>query len=203
MKQSLLLLLCCALLVPSDICIGQVITHDSCVDSTRRVLGPFAGEYDVRAAFRNGPARWDSSAAHSRFAWEFGGCLMREDFSGSRFDEPYQYIAIWGTSGVAPQRVQRIFVHSQHGLLGLSEGGWNAAGDSLIVEDSAFIRGQWIRQRNVLSRPREGSFVSQSWRSEDEGHTWFLTQRAQYVRHGPQPAGAQTGTCPRRHSRGW
>jgi hypothetical protein len=94
MKRSLLLLLCCVLLSSPDICIGQVITHASCVDSTRRILGQFVGEYDVRAGFRGGPTAWNSSAAHSRFTWELGGCLMREDFSGRRSDEPYQYIAI-------------------------------------------------------------------------------------------------------------
>jgi hypothetical protein len=184
MKRSLFLLLCCVLGSP-DICIGQFVTHASCVDSTMRILGQFVGEYDVRAEFRAGPMGWDSSAARSRFGWEFGGCLLREDFSTRRSGEPYEYIAIWGTSGAAPHRVQLVFVHSQHGLLGLSEGGWNAAGDSLVVDDSVFVRGQWVHQRNVFSRPREGSFVSQGWRSEDGGRTWFLTQRAFYARHRP------------------
>jgi hypothetical protein len=78
--------------------------------------------------------------------------------------------------------VQRLFVHSQHGLLGISEGDWNAARDSLIVEDSVLVRGQWIRQRNVMTRPAAGRFTVEGWRSEDGGKTWFLTNRARYSR---------------------
>jgi hypothetical protein len=76
--------------------------------------------------------------------------------------------------------IQRFFVHSQHGLLGLSEGSWNPTGDTLVVEDSALVRGAWIRQRYLLSRPRAGAFTAEGRRSEDGGKTWFVTYRVRY-----------------------
>lgn len=159
-----------------------LITHGACVDSSARSLGVFIGDYDVDASFRSGSGAWDSSSAHSQFIWVLGGCIMRENFVGRSFNRPYEYLALWGTSGPGSHRVQRLFVHSQHGLLGISEGDWNAARDSLIVEDSVLVRGQWIRQRNVMTRPVAGRFTVEGWRSEDGGKTWFPTNKARYSR---------------------
>jgi hypothetical protein len=164
------------------LCLAQGVTHGSCVAATTRDLAMFVGEYDVRAAFRAGPTAWDSSAARSTFRAELGGCLVRENFAGLRYGEPYAYTALWGTSGTAPHTIQRVFVHSQHGLLVLSAGAWNATGDSLVVDDSSFVRGAWVRERSVLSRPGPDGFTAVNWRSEDGGKSWFPTFRARYVR---------------------
>lgn len=149
---------------PSDRRPPPLITHAACVDSSARSLGIFIGDYDVDASFRSGTGAWDSTHARSQFGWVLGGCILREDFVGRSFNKPYEYLALWGTSGPGSRRVQRLFVHSQHGLLGISEGDWNAARDSLIVEDSALVRGQWIRQRNVMTRPVAGGFTVEGWR---------------------------------------
>jgi hypothetical protein len=161
---------------------APLITHASCVDSTRRWLGAFEGEYRVRALFRAGATTWDSTDAHARFAWELGGCLMVERFDGRRGGEPYATVSLWGTSGGPDHPVQRTFAHSQHGVLGVSEGRWNAAGDTLILADSVFVRGDWVQQRYVVTRPRGGAFTTEGRRSEDHGSTWIITQRSRYTR---------------------
>jgi hypothetical protein len=158
------------------------ITHASCVDSTRSLLGAFQGDYRVHTLNRAGPAAWDSTDARAHFAWELDGCLMVERYEGQRGGEPYSTLALWGTSGNPERPIQRTFAHSQHGVLVLSEGRWNAAGDTLTLADSAFVRGVWVQQRYVVSRPRSGVFTAEGRRSEDHGATWIVTMRARYNR---------------------
>jgi hypothetical protein len=163
---------------------APLITHTTCVDSTRRWLGPFVGVYRVRTVTRTTASAWDSTLARAQFGWELGGCLMVEHSDGRRDGDAYTTLALWGTSGRPDRPIQRVFAHSQHGLLGLSEGGWNAAGDTLTLADSAFVRGRWIQERYVVSRPRGGVFTVEGRRSEDDGKTWIVTLRARYVRTG-------------------
>ena len=88
--------------------------------------------------------------------------------------------------------VQRAFVHSQHGLLGVSAGGFTgAAGDTLVLEDSAFVRGRWAYQRLALWRAGAADLRSEGRRSEDGRATWFVTQRTRYQRRaaGAAPRG--------------
>jgi hypothetical protein len=170
--------------VASGAAAPAMITHASCVDSTSRWLGMLIGKYRVQALTRTGSGAWDSTAAQARFGWELGGCLMVERFEGRRDGEPYQTMALWGTSGSHDHPIQRAFAHSQHGLLGLSEGRWDAAGDTLVLADSAFVRGRWVQERYVVSRPRGGLFTAEGRRSEDGGKAWIITLRARYVRIG-------------------
>jgi hypothetical protein len=152
----------------------------SCADTTRRYLGSFVGDYDVSAVFRRGQEGWDSTGARASFSYELGGCAVREHFEGTRYGQPYAYVAIWGANGDSAQKIQRTFLHSQHGILSLSDGGW-ASTDTLVLLDSAFVRGRWIQQRVVISRPAADGFVLEGRRSEDGGRTWFVTQRSRYV----------------------
>jgi hypothetical protein len=110
---------------------------------------------------------------------------MVEHFAGRRGGEAFETVALWGTSGGLDHPIQRVFAHSQHGLLGLSEGRWNAAGDTLTLADSALVRGTWIQERHVVSRPRGGVFSAEGRRSEDGGRTWTITLRARYTRTDP------------------
>ncbi len=159
---------------------GRAVT---CATNAQRVLGVFLGDFDVHAIFRTGPATWDSSLARSHFAWDLDGCVLVERFDGIRFGQPYRYLSIWGSAGDTLRPIQQWFVHSQHGVMSLSEGNWNPTGDTLIVEDSAFVRGSWVHQRHIMSRPVAGKFVREGRRSEDGGRTWFTTSRLWYARH--------------------
>jgi len=165
------------------------VTHASCVENTHRLLGAFTGDYRVEAAMRLGTGAWDSIVAVAHFRQELDGCLMEERFEGTRDGEPYITLSLWGTSGAPDHPIQRTMAHSQHGLLGLSEGSWNAAGDTLTLGDSALVRGTWIQQRYVLTRPRNGTFTAVARRSEDHGKTWTVTLRSRYER-------AQAGGVP-------
>ena len=153
----------------------------ACADTTQRLLAPFVGHWTVRVAYRRGEAAWDSSTGEAHIRSEMDGCLLREDLHGARFGAPYHYLALWGAHGMPPRPIQRTFAHSQHGILSLSEGNWNARADTLILEDSAYVRDTWVRQRVVLSRPGPAGFTREGWRSEDHGQTWIVTERARYA----------------------
>ena len=160
----------------------------SCADTTRHALGFLAGEYDVTAIFRAGAAAWDSTTARVSITAELGGCVLREHFRGSRYAAPYEYLAHWSAHGGPTAPIQRTFVHSQHGILGLSAG--RTIGDSLVLEDSAFVRQRWVYQRLVLWREAgaAGNLRSEGRRSEDARASWFLTQRTRYLRRPEVPA---------------
>lgn len=154
----------------------------SCADTTTRKLGFLIGEYDARAIFRAGPSAWDSTTARVSITRDLDGCLMREHFRGTRYGSPYEYLAYWGAHGDPPAPIERSFAHSQHGLLSVSSGRF--VGDSIFLEDSAFVRQRWIYQRVVLWRDTGsvGNLRSEGRRSEDARTTWFVTQRTFYAR---------------------
>ena len=154
----------------------------SCADTTRRQLGFLVGEYDAHAVFRAGPTAWDSSGARITITPDLGGCVLREHFRGMRYGAPYEYLALWSANGGAATPLQRTFVHSQHGILGLAAG--RTVGDSLVLEDSVFVRERWVYQRLVLWREAGAGRVlrSEGRRSEDGRASWILTQRTRYAR---------------------
>lgn len=161
----------------------------SCADTTSLALGFLVGEYEASAVFRAGPAAWDSTRARVSVSRALHGCVLHEHFRGTRYGAPYEYLAVWGAHGGAATPIQRMFVHSQHGLLGLAEGG--VVGDSLVLEDSVFLRQRWVFQRLLLWR-EDGNgdrLRSEGRRSEDGRASWILTQRTHYRRRVAAPAG--------------
>ena len=161
----------------------------SCADTTARVLGFLVGAYDAQVVFRAGPTAWDSSRATITIVPDLGGCVIREHFRGTRHGAPYEALTVWSAHGGAAAPIQRTFVHSQHGIIGLSAG--RVVGDSLVVDDSVFVRQRWVHQRLVLWR--EGGSAnrlrSEGRRSEDGRATWFVTQRTRYVRRSEEAVG--------------
>jgi hypothetical protein len=139
---------------------------------------------DWRAARPRHTIAWDSTTATVTVTRDLDGCVLREHFRGTRYGAPYEYLALWSANGGASAPVQRFFVHSQHGILVLSNG--RRSGDSLVVGDSVFVRGRWIYQETVLWREHADVTVllSESRRSEDGRATWFPTQRMRYERRG-------------------
>jgi hypothetical protein len=107
----------------------------TCATDAQRALGVFWGDFDVQVRYRTGPSTWDSSRATAQFTWDLDSCVLVEHFAGTRFGQPYRYLSVWGAAGDSVHPIQQFFVHSQHGLLSLSQGGWDPTGDTLIVED--------------------------------------------------------------------
>jgi hypothetical protein len=174
----------------AEVAFGQtpapMLTHALCIEDVRRMLGAFVGRWTVHTAYRTGTATLDSSLAAATIEPELGGCILREVYHGRRFGKPFAFVALWGVhGGTQALPVQRTYVHSQHGLLTLSEGSWNADGDTLTLKDSAMVRGQWVEQQTVVSRPSGGAFVIEGRRSEDGGRTWIMTQQSRYQAPGP------------------
>lgn len=153
----------------------------ACADTTRSALGAFAGEWTVEASFRVDSGRYENTSAHSSIVPELGGCVLAEHFRGRRYGSPYDFLAVWGANGGSP-RIQRTFVHSQHGLLNTWAGDFQ--GDSLILGDSVTVRGQMVYERHVFSRPSADRFAFESRRSTNRGRTWTITWRAAYRKDG-------------------
>jgi hypothetical protein len=152
----------------------------SCADTVRAALGGFEGNWRVEATFRAGESGWDSTRATSTFTADLSGCLLREDYRGTRYGQRYDFIALWGANGMPDARVQRFFSHSQHGIMGLAAGGFQ--GDTLVLNDNITLNGIQVLQQYRFTRPSAGRFQQLNRRSNDGGSTWIVTQRASYRR---------------------
>jgi len=153
---------------------------DGCADSVTRALGGFRGEWNVEALFREGPERWDSTRAVSTIAPDLQGCLLREDYQGTRYGGPYEFLALWGANGLPEGRIQRFFSHSRHGIFGLASGDFR--GDTLVLEERLMLGGRPLIQQLLITRPTREGFHQVNRRSTDEGATWTVTLRAVYRR---------------------
>lgn len=151
----------------------------ACADTTRAILADFVGEWRVSASFRADSGRWENDSARATISPDMGGCVLSEHFYGRRYGAPYEFLATWGANGGSP-RIQRSFVHSQHGLIGVMGGDF--VGDTLVLGDSAVVRGQLVLEQHVFSRPVRSGFFFESRRSADRGRTWIATWRATYRR---------------------
>lgn len=149
-----------------------------CADSVSRALGHLIGTWDVRAVFRQGPS-WDTSTAEVRIHPDFGGCLLRELFVGTRNGQPFNVLSLWGAVGLrAP--IQRTFVHSQHGLIGVYSGEVRA--DALVLRDSQLVNAQMTYFEHRFEPFFGDSMRFASLRSTDRGASWVLTWYADYRR---------------------
>ena len=154
-----------------------------CSDTVSAALGSFTGTWQVRALFRSGPGTWDSTVATSRFSPELGGCVLRQEYWGTRYGEAYHFLAMWGANGPPGGRIQRFFAHSLHGIFTLAAGAWRA--DTLVLEDRELLDGRSLIQQSRITRPSGGRFIQVDRRSTDEGGTWTETFRASYTSRTP------------------
>ncbi|MGD8278264.1 MAG: hypothetical protein PVH00_09575 [Gemmatimonadota bacterium] len=156
------------------------VRSSACEDAVRERLGAFEGRWRVEAVFRAGESAWDSTTAVATITPELSGCLLREEYRGTRYGEPYAYIALWGANGLEDAPYQRTFAHSQHGLLTLRAGDFT--GDTLVLRSTTLVRGQAILEEDRITRPTASRFTLINRRSTDDGATWTTTRRAVYVR---------------------
>jgi hypothetical protein len=157
--------------------------RSSCADSVARAIGAFRGEWQVRAVFRISATAQDTTEARAVLTPELGGCVLREDYRGRRYGEPYEFLALWGANGGADAPIQRFFVHSQHGIFGVASGAFRA--DTLVLREQNTVAGSPVLQEKLFSRPASGQFVQVDRRSTDGGATWTVTLRAEYRQRGP------------------
>jgi hypothetical protein len=118
---------------------------------------------------------------------DLDGCLLREEYTGGRFGQPYQVLSLWGVHGMdSGASIQRVTGHSQHGLLTLYEGATMAEGDSLVLAHSQTIRGTPVLFQHIFAPFGADSMRFTSRRSIDEGATWRVTWFADYRRRSEQ-----------------
>jgi hypothetical protein len=86
---------------------------------------------------------------------------------------------LWGAVGLHA-RIQRSFVHSQHGLLTVYSGQHTAGG--LVLQDSQVVNGQLVRFEHRFEPFGTDSMRFTSRRSTDRGTTWVVTWFADYRR---------------------
>jgi len=113
---------------------------------------------------------------------DFHGCLLREELDGTRYGEPYATLSLWGAVGLHGA-IQRTFVHSQHGLLGVHSG--DRTPDGLVLRDSQVVRGTLVLLEHRFEPFIEDSMRYPSRRSTDHGATWRVASFADYRRRGP------------------
>jgi hypothetical protein len=107
---------------------------------------------------------------------------LREDYQGTRYGEPYDFLALWGANGQPENRIQRFFSHSLHGIFGLASGGFK--GDTLVLNESITVNNQPLLLQYRFTRPVDGGFSQLNRRSTDGGANWIVTLRATYRRRG-------------------
>ena len=123
----------------------------SCADTVQRTLGMFRGAWQVQAIFRNGETGWDTTKAMSTFTPDLHACVLREDYKGTRYGEPYDFLALWGANGQPENRIQRFFSHSLHGIFGLASGGFQ--GDTLVLNENITVNNQPLLLQYRFTRP--------------------------------------------------
>jgi hypothetical protein len=155
----------------------------SCADTVEAALGAYRGTWHVQALFRSRGGTWDTTQATSTFTPDLSGCVLRQDYHGGRYGEAYSYLALWGANGLPDARIQRVFTHSLHGIIGLAAGGFR--GDTLTLESRLVVQGRPLIQQVRLTRPQAGEFAQFDRRSTDGGVTWTETLRATYRRDAP------------------
>jgi len=155
----------------------------SCADTVEAALGAYRGTWQVVALFRTGSGTWDTTQATATFSPDLTGCVLRQDYRGRRYGEPYQYLALWGANGFPEARIQRFFAHSLHGIFDLAAGGFR--GDTLLLESRLTVQGRPLVQQVRLTKPVAGTFTQTDRRSTDGGATWTETLRAAYRRDAP------------------
>ncbi len=133
--------------------------------------------------FRTRSGGWDTTSAQVHITPDLDGCLLREEYTGTRIGQPYQVLSLWGVHGMgAGAKVQRVTGHSQHGLLTLYAGEIMGEGDSLVLEHSLTIRGSPVRFQHIFAPFAADSMRFTSRRSVDDGVTWRVTWFADYRR---------------------
>jgi hypothetical protein len=108
---------------------------------------------------------------------------MRQDYQGTRYGEPYAYLALWGANGLPEGRIQRFFTHSLHGIFDLAAGMFHR--DTLVLESRLVVQGRPLIQQVRVTRPVANVFTQSDRRSTDGGATWTETLQATYRRDAP------------------
>ena len=155
-------------------------SQPDCSGTVAAQFGGYLGRWRVESQFRGANGQWEGSTAVATMTAELSGCLLREEYSGSRFGEPYAYVALWGANGLAPTEYQRTFAHSQHGLLTLRQGRF--VGDTLVLRSTTRVRGTDVMEEDRITRPTSSTFVLTNRRSTDGGASWTMTRRSEYFR---------------------
>lgn len=152
----------------------------ACADSVSQRLGTLIGTWDVRSMARQGPTAWDTTTGIAEIRPDFEGCLLREQFTGRRYGQPFNFLSLWGAVGLN-HPIQRTFVHSQHGLLGVYSGA--VSNGRLALRDSQVVNGQLMHfEHRFEPFPAADSMRFSSLRSTDRGATWLVTWYADYRR---------------------
>jgi hypothetical protein len=140
------------------------------------------GNWDVESNTRSGDGKWEKTRAASQIASELSGCLLKEQFSGSRSGRPFNVLALTAYNGTS-KKMQRAWADSDHGLLILYDG--NRTGDQMTLTTAIDLDGKKVLLRIAYTEIKNDSFKIESGRSHDEGKTWITTSTLLYKRKKP------------------
>ena len=143
----------------------------SCASTEAQKLNFLLGEWKVSSRFRlsKQPEQWEETQASSKITFLFEGCLLVEQFEGTRQRHPFKATASYAYDRNA-KKYQWVGADSEHGVLTLYTGSLN--GNDLMLESKVEISGQTVLLRRVWTQLASGGFSVQSQRSNDAGRTW-------------------------------
>jgi len=144
-------------------------------------LGFLEGDWIVAVSFRLGAqGPWEESTASSAISRDVGSVVFREDFKGTRRDNPFSSLALLGVNNLTLE-YERIFVDSEHGAFLSSVG--RMRGDSLVFDrEWKYPNGNSVFLRTVYHRITSDEFEVESMRRPDESRPWDVTGRMRYRR---------------------
>ncbi|HEV7643203.1 MAG TPA: DUF1579 family protein [Pyrinomonadaceae bacterium] len=141
------------------------------------------GNWEVESNTKSGDGKWEKTKAVSQIGPELSGCLLKEQFSGSRSGRPFNILALIAYNGTS-KKMQRAWSDSEHGLLILYDG--EKTGDQMILTTAIDLDGKKVLLRIAYTEIKNDSFKVESGRSHDEGKTWITTSTLLYKRKRSQ-----------------
>ncbi len=150
-----------------------------CYHKEFEALRFLAGNWDVQSSTRAGDGKWEKTKAASQIVPELSGCLLKEQFSGSRGGRPFNILALIAYNGTS-KKMQRAWSDSEHGLLILYDG--DKTGDTMTLSTAIDLDGKKVLLRIAYTEIKNDSFRMEAGRSHDEGKTWITTSTLLYKR---------------------
>ena len=152
-----------------------------CDSAEGQKLKFLTGEWRVKSRFRlsKEPEQWEETQARSTITSRFEGCLLTEQFEGSRQGHPFKASGMYAYDRNS-QKYQWVGVDSEHGVLTLYAGGFNES--ALVLDSKVEISGRTVLLRRVWTPRAAGGFEVRSQRSTDAGRTWDTTWQMIYQR---------------------
>ena len=119
-----------------------------------------------------------SASATATIGTSLDGCVLREQVVGRDDSAPYEALVLWAVNG-PDDGIQLVFVHSQHGRIGLYQG--PRRGDTIVLRQLD-TRPEGVSVENRVEIRDSDHFEILSQISTNDGASWTALSRWRYER---------------------